>query len=116
MDLKLGSNRDILFVNGECPVTKEKSDVVAQRLLIRLRTFFGEWFLREDYGVPYMDVLGKKVTKSVVDLLIQEQIYKERGVSQITSFTSSLGANRVYQCAFQVRTTNGSETGEIVIP
>ena len=116
MDLKLGTNKDLLFLNGGCPITENFSDSVGQRLLIRLRTFMGEWFLRTDYGVPYDTVLGKKVKKSVVDMMFQEQIYKERGVAQIVSFTSSLGDNRVYSCRFRVRATNGELTSEIAIP
>lgn len=117
MDLKLGSNKDLLFVNGQCPVTQDRAEVVAQKLLIRFRTFRGEWFLNVLYGPPYLErILGHKVKKSVVDAIIHEEIRKERGVSEITYFSSSLDqANRKYQCQFRVRADNGQETETITI-
>lgn len=117
MDLKMGLDNDLLFENGECPVTQERAEVVAQRLLIRFRTFKGEWFLDVLYGPPYLQrILGHKVKKSVVDAIMHEEIRKERGVSEITYFSSSLDrANRKYQCQFRVRADNGQETELITI-
>ena len=120
MDLLLGTKdqgRDIVFVNGQCPVTRNIAEGLAQRLTIRLRTFWQEWFLNTDYGVPYLEsILGHKNKKSFVDIIIQEQIYSERGVAQITQFDSTLNGNtRTYSCTFKVRSTSGEETSTITI-
>lgn len=115
MDLLLGKDKDLVFVNGECPIVQERAEVVAQRLTIRLRTLYQEWFLNVDYGVPYLEkILGHKVKKTTVDAIIQEQIYKERGVSEIVSFTSRM-VNRDYSCQFRVRTDSGETTSTIII-
>lgn len=124
MDILLNRDRsspkfgDAVFKNG--PLTK--SDVtqpfvqnVSQRLYLRLTCFEGEWFLQDDYGVPYFQrVLGLKPTKSAVDQILQQEILEERGVKEITFFQSSL-LNRVYSATFRVKCVDGSETDLINI-
>ena len=127
MDLRMdfsNGKHDMVFVNGSCPitgarcpVTGDRVDVVTQRLYIRLRTFFGEWWLDSSYGVPWFErILGKKVRKGSVDIVIQEQILAERGVAEIVEFSSSLDVpNRIYQCKFKVRVDTGDVSGDIII-
>ena len=117
MDLLIGADGDLVFENGGCPITKDRAEVVAQRLRIRLRTFYGEWFLTYDYGTPWLErVLGRRVKKSMADIVIQEQIYLERGVAEITFFESSFNAvTRSYYCRFRVKATSGEETEDIII-
>ena len=113
MDLKLGKDNDILFENGACPHTSEGAEALAQRLQIRFRTFYGEWFLTYNYGVPYLEkILGqKKATKNSIDMVIHDEIRKERGVASISYFKSSYdSAGRRYQCEFRVKTDSGEET------
>lgn len=124
MDIKLNNDissldyHDAVFING--PLTSEglrteAAEVVAQRLSIRLQTFLGEWFINTAYGVPYwQSILGKKITKTRVDRIFQEQILAERGVREITSFSSTL-QNRIYEMSFRVRAINGSLTETITI-
>lgn len=117
MDLLMGSDNDLVFHNG--PLTKEYTtqpytQTVAQRLKIRLLTFTGEWFLDTEYGVPYWDILGRKVPKSRVDQILQQQILLEIGVKEIVSFNSSL-ANRQYSASFRVRVSTGEVTETITI-
>lgn len=116
MDLLMDKDtKDLVFVNGECPVVKELTAVVAQRLIIRLRTLYREWFLNDEYGVPYLErILGHKVKKVTVDAILQENIYKERGVAEIVSFTSTM-VNRDYSCQFRVRAENGEVTETITV-
>lgn len=118
MDLRMDfSTGDLIFDNGKCPVTQNRVDVVAQRLYIRLRTFYGEWFLNDQYGIPYLErILGKKVNKNSVDSIFQQQIHDENGVVGITYFRSEFSnAKRIYSCEFRVRVDNGQETATINI-
>lgn len=120
MDLLMnrdGKVHDLIFVNGECPTTGDLIDVVTQRLYIRLRTFFGEWFLNVQYGVPWLEgILGQKVPKSRVDMILQEQILSETGVKQITEFNSTLdNLSRVYTCSFRVMIESGEQSQVITI-
>lgn len=118
MDLLLNRDtHDLVFINGACPTTGDRVDVVIQRLYIRLRTFFGEWYLNVGYGVPYLErILGHKVKKSTVDMILQEQILGENGVESILAFSSSMdNPTRHYSCSFRVKTDSGVESAEIVI-
>lgn len=112
MDIAL-NGYDAKFVNGpdiSSMVVKLPADVVAQRLTIRLRTFFSEWFINTDYGVPYFErILRKGVNKTTVDNILREQILDEVGVLEIVSFDSTFNAGaRTYSCSFQVRTASGT--------
>ena len=124
MDILLNNDRtsldfgDAIFINGPLSpagITQEPAEVVAQRLSIMLRTFKGEWFLDTQYGIAYFQrILGKKVSKAGVDRIFQENILKERGVTQITFFSSSL-VNRVYELSFRVKVSSGQETENITL-
>ena len=109
---------DIVWNNG--PLTKEyttqsRTEVVAQRLFILLRTFEEEWFLNEAYGIPYwQSILGLKTPKSRVDLIFQQKILSENGVAELTFFESTF-VNRRYSLRFAVRVTTGEETDIITI-
>lgn len=117
MDLLLSEEHDIVWVNG--PLLKEQTtqtrvDVVAQRLLIRLKNFRGEWFLDTSYGVPYWSILGRKIKKSAVDLIFQREILAENGVKELTFFESTF-ENRKYTLSFRVKVTTGDETETITL-
>jgi len=123
MDILLDLNRvslsygDAVWVNG--PLQKEQTtqpyiQVVAQRLYILLTCFTGEWVLDTTYGIPYWDILGKKVSKSYVDLILQQKILEERGVKELVSFSSSI-KDRQYSLTFQVRVVTGEVSEPITI-
>lgn len=109
---------DIVWRNG--PLRKEETtqsrvDVVAQRLLILLSTFRGEWFLDTEYGIPYFQsILGMKTSKSAVDLIFQKAILAENGVRELTFFESTF-VNRQYSMTFRVKVTTGEESGLITV-
>lgn len=110
MDLLLDPiTHDCVFINGECPVTQERVDVVIQRLKIRLLTFLNEWFFNVNYGIPYFQrLIAKKVPKEVVDRIMQENILAEEGVAEILSFSSTLDSKRIYSLTFKVRCTDNT--------
>ena len=124
MDLLLDLNQispsygDLTWKNGPLTpdyTTQSRVDVVAQRLLIRLRSFQGDWFLDTGYGVPYFQrILGHKIKKSAVDLIFQREILAENGVKELTFFESTF-ENRKYSLSFRVKVTTGEESGLITI-
>lgn len=111
MDLYIDKEgtKDLVFVNGSCPVTEDFVESVAQRLFVMLRTFEDEWFLNITTGVPYYNILGTKLDKSKIDSIIQRKILNEEGVSEIISYFSSLEGDRVYEANFRVRAVSGGE-------
>lgn len=116
MDILLDPvSHDCVFVNGGCPVTLSRVDVVAQRLKIKLLSFRGEWFMDTSYGIPYWQrILGLKIKKADLDLIFQQAILEERGVKQLTFFSSTFN-NRIYSISFRVKVTTGDETSTITI-
>ncbi|MCY1446501.1 hypothetical protein D9M71_630750 [compost metagenome] len=67
------------------------------------------------YGIPYyQSILGRKVTKSAVDLIFQTKILAENGVKEITEFNSTF-VNRVYSLSFKAKVVNGEVTDLITI-
>lgn len=118
MDLLLDiDTHDVIFINGECPVTQLQADVVAQRLRITLSTFLGEWFLNTDVGVPYFQqVFGKIRRKSTIDLIFQQIISDDPGVIEILSFQSTLEPDaRGYSLTFSVRVTDNTASLPITV-
>ena len=117
-DTSSPSYNDAVFINGQLTlegVSSTPAEVVAQRLQIRLQSFLGEWFINTAYGVPYWQrLLGKRANKTAVDRIFQEQILGERGVREITSFSSTF-QNRTYEMSFRVRALDGSQTETISI-
>lgn len=118
MDILLDSDTwDAVFFNGPLTteyVTQPYTSTVAQRLKIRLLTWQNDWFMDTTYGAPWWSVLGRKVPKSKVDSMLQQQILLENGVKEITSFTSNF-ENRKYSASFQVRVSTGAVTEIITI-
>lgn len=120
MDLLLDTQtHDIVWNNG--PLIREYTtqpftQTVAQRLKIRLLSFYGEWFADTTYGVMYWErILGvKQTSKAAVDLLFQQAILKEEGVKEIVSFDSTF-RNRQYSLVFQVKVVNGEITQPISV-
>ena len=109
MDLLL-ENNDVVFVNGECPVTYSQRDVVAQRLKITLQTFLAEWFLDLDIGIPYFQrVFQKHSNKSSVDAIFQQAIIDDPGVVELLSYNSTLNAtSRGFSLEFEVRVVDNT--------
>lgn len=117
MDLLLDPKTgDLVFTNGACPVTQLQADVVAQRLRIALYTFYGEWFLDNTIGVPYVQQIFTKVRrKSTVDLIFQGLIAADPGVIEILTFKSEISAQRGYSMTFQVRVADNTASLPITI-
>lgn len=110
MDLLLDEDlHDIIFVNGQAPVTDTQLTTVSQRLKVRLQTFLGEYFINTVAGVPYYQkIFGKIRSKATVDTIFQKQILEDAGVLEIVSYESSLDNSlRALQVTFTVRTSEG---------
>ena len=102
---------DVVFYNY--PLTREQMTCglrssVSQRLVTRLKTFKGEWFMDNTYGFPYFqEVLGKKINKEDVDVIYRREILKERGVKNLSYFKSTLSKDRVYKLEFRFSVGDG---------
>lgn len=80
-------------------------ETVAQAVKTRLLLWRGEWFLDVTDGTPYMqDILGHGTN---YDLEIQERILGTQGVTEITSYSSSV-INRSLAVSCTINTLYGS--------
>jgi hypothetical protein len=68
-------------------LTRTFEEETIQRLQMRLRRFYGEWFLDTNLGVPYRrDILVKNPDLQVVKSVLQAEILKDPGVEAVTEF------------------------------
>lgn len=67
---------------------------LAQRVVIRLRTYLGEWQFDVTYGTPYREsIIGSRKQREIDAVLITE-IFKEPGVVSVEDFKSSFDESR----------------------
>lgn len=107
MDIKLG-NEGVILRGGKLELTSSRGESLAQRLTIRLRTFFGSWFLNTQYGVDYFKrVFEKTIPKTSIDALFQAEINKDVRVAKILNFKSVIEQN-TYKMSFRVKAKDGA--------
>ncbi len=108
---------DLLFINGETPMTYENKVTLAQRLKIKLLTFQSEWFLDTTVGLPYFQtILTRGVSKTTIDSLYQEAILSEPDVIEIVEFNSIIDVEaRSYNLSFRVKTNQNQTTDYVDI-
>jgi len=108
---------DMVYSNGETPLTSDRNLTVAQRLKIKLQTFKGEWFLDTTIGIPYFQVIFQRgVSKATIDTIYQEAILSEPDVVSIVEFNSIIDTTTsTYQMSFKVKTNENFITDYIDI-
>lgn len=110
-DLLLNSGGDLLIENGLLKITPTIQEATKQRLLIKMRTYLGEWYLDLSQGVPYFQTILRKGTpKDVVDTIFRTIIIEDENIRRIDKFSSRIQDN-IYFLDF----TAVVETGQIVV-
>lgn len=84
----------------------------AQRLKVKLKLFFSEWFLNRQFGVPYyQDVLKKAPDLILIEARIKRAILEVPLVIEILEFALDFDVNqRRLFVNFSVRTAEGNLT------
>jgi hypothetical protein len=81
MNVKTG---DLIVRNGDLMIVNN-GERVAQQVLITLREWLGEWFLRTSDGVPYLEyILVKNPNEAHVRQVLSEAIQSVEGVKGVT--------------------------------
>lgn len=115
MDLALntaGSDLDLGTTGLDQPYLKEGTNAIAQHLLIRLRTFLGEWFLDQRQGVPYFrDILVKNPSAALVNSIFRRVLLGTPGVVLIEDLQVNL--DKVSRSATLTFTAT-LDTGELI--
>lgn len=91
-DLKLTSGGDLAIVDGDLVLTDDESgETVAQIVAIRLRLFYGEWFLDTRRGVKYFErVFVKNPDLTAIETMLRATILDTPGVVTLNSYTQAL--------------------------
>lgn len=84
---------------GDLPVApRHVTDIaaVAQRVEIRLKTFFGEWFLDERRGLPWLEWKQQKPPNiDVIRERVRSEIRQARGVVRVESLEVAIGIGTI---------------------
>lgn len=109
-DLLLNNNHDLQIENGDVVIISNLSQLVRQKLLIRLRAFTNTLFTDINYGIDVTLVFAKG-TKDLLDQHLRELITNEQGVVELVTFESSVDQSRNYHCEFIARVADGEIVG-----
>ena len=108
--LKMDDNDDLAIENNKFVLTSNNSDEeIRQRLLQRLRFFYGEWFLETTKGIPYFQAVFVKGTPpDIIEGIFKETIIATEGVVSLTRFEplDFNTATRELTVDFDVQTIN----------
>jgi len=107
--LKLNINGDLDISNNALSIV-EKDDEIRQRLAQNLKTFYGEWFLDNSLGVPWLEIIFQKGTSpSQIEALLKDAILATKGIIRLDEFKELdfTGNTRTLNVEFTVTTENG---------
>lgn len=110
IDIRLTDEHDIdLGLNGDdFQLVEEEFVSIRQRIIIKIRTYMGEWFLNQNEGVPYyQSIVGKNRSKETIDAIFKRAILTVDGVKSLVYFRSNITAQREYVVQFQAETDEG---------
>lgn len=83
------TTHDVVVSNFTLKVTQDKSDLIVQRLKIKLLWFKEEWFLDRNYGIPYFQqIFIKGIDLNEIDDIYRDAIANEDGVLDLISYSS----------------------------
>lgn len=82
-DILINERGDLVITNYDLSITT-REQVTKQKLIQRLSTFKGEWFLNLEAGIPYFEeILGKNNSISRIETLFIREIQKIEEVTEI---------------------------------
>lgn len=90
MDFAL-HGQDLAINQGDLCLCAGDTDAIAQAIIIRLKTFAGEWFLDSNVGLPYLShILGKKNSERFLQRIVTKTIKTLPGVVDLKNFDFEL--------------------------
>lgn len=111
-DLDIDSAGNIKLIPEEDNTTQ-----VAQKIHIRCYLKRGELFFNLDAGFPYLQISKYKNAKTLFDNYMEEYLLDTEGVSDLTTYESTLNnSSRLINVKFEATTLSGETTdGEVNI-
>ncbi|KUZ98083.1 hypothetical protein WI40_13845 [Burkholderia ubonensis] len=91
---RLDADGDWTFGRGRADYA-DRSESVAQRVVTRLRSFRGDWFLDLDHGIPWIERMERGNERERLESDIKRQILGTAGIARILAFDITInGAKR----------------------
>ena len=107
---------DLVVRNGDLMIVNN-GERVAQQVLITLREWLGEWFLKTSDGVPYLEyILVKNPNEAHVRQVLSETIQSVEGVKGVTELVFAF--NRILRTltvSYEIDTDYGFITKKEVL-
>ncbi len=116
-DLALSAaSHDLLIVNGDLKLI-DNAERIAQQIGITLKSFLGEWFLNQKFGLPYLEyILVKNPNMNHIQAIFREKILDVPGVTKINKINLSLDRkNRALSVSYEAETAAGLLTKREVL-
>lgn len=86
---RIDANGDWTFGAGRASYA-DRSESVAQRVVTRLRSLQGDWFLDLTHGLPWFELMERPADLARVEREVKAQILRTDGVSKLTAFAMSI--------------------------
>jgi hypothetical protein len=111
VDFRLNSNHDIYLINSDLAITSG-IDELKQRILIRLKFFFKEWFLDTTVGIKYYEsILIKSPDVNLINNIYKAAIIEEPEIIDFEEFSVDFSVkDRKLDINFVANTTYGTLT------
>lgn len=116
-DLAMDVSTSDLIVQGGDLMIVDNAERVAQQVLITLREWLGEWFLKTSDGVPYLEyILVKNPNEAHIRQILTQAIESVEGVKDVTELEFAFNhVLRTLAVAYEIDTVYGLITRKEVL-
>lgn len=116
-DLAMDVSTSDLIVPGGDLMIVDNAERVAQQVLITLREWFGEWFLKTSDGIPYLEyILVKTPNEAHIRQILTQAIESVEGVRDVTELDFTFNhVLRTLAVAYEIDTDYGLITRKEVL-
>lgn len=116
-DLAMDVSTSDLIVQGGDLMIVDNAERVAQQVLITLREWLGEWFLKTSDGIPYLEyILVKNPNEAHIRQILTQAIESVEGVKDVTEIEFAYNhVLRTLAVAYEIDTDYGLITRKEVL-
>lgn len=116
-DLAMDVGTSDLIVQGGDLMIVDNAERVAQQVLITLREWLGEWFLKTSDGIPYLEyILVKNPNEAHIRQILTQAIESVEGVKDVTELEFAFNhVLRTLAVAYEIDTDYGLITRKEVL-
>ena len=116
-DLAMDVSTSDLIVQGGNLMIVDNAERVAQQVLITLREWLGEWFLKTSDGIPYLEyILVKTPNEAHIRQILTQAIESVEGVKDVTELEFAYNhVLRTLAVAYEIDTDYGLITRKEVL-